>query len=279
MRLASVSREILNLRRGFDGLWVKDGGGYHMAAAGISRESAALLTGIFGKPEEARCILDADRMITALDRDRFRKFLAGHIRKEGARDHLYRIFFGYGMSLGHLASLRIPWLERYLPTASHAGGDLAAARFTSNDIANIRGMVDDFDLIRENLATDVRLYRDFIRDFKKLYRVDAGLRVIGYGEISTVMDVNKGYFLNEDFELRRIDSTRWIWKKMPPFQNTEQVRAYEKLYREYRDILVDETGIDVPATDDGVFRAPRKVQCLRRAGTGGSFDDLQHPGP
>jgi hypothetical protein len=247
MRLARVSRNAAALAGSFDTIWTEHGDGYRLIKESVTPPTAELLTGVFGRYDEARRILGADRLVLSMDREQFRGFLDRHIESAAARGNLFRAFYGHGASIVHLASLQVPWLDGYLPTAARADeGGVMNTVFSKSDIANIRAVIDQFDIILENLAEDIRLYRGFIRDFRGLYREKAGLRIMGYGEISTVMDVEKGNWLDENFELRKAGSTRWIWKKMPPFPGADAVREYDRVYREYRDILINDIGITVP---------------------------------
>lgn len=258
--LASVTREVRRLKDDFDGIWERDGEVFALRRGIVTAKTSDILKNMFGRHDEALAILEADRSLTGLDRDRFRDFLAAHIEKEAARENLFRIFFGYGVSLSSLAKLRMPYLERYLPTTSRADAvQPEELRFYPDDIGNIRHILENFDLISENLEADTRLYRGFIRDFRGLYREKAGLRIIGYGEISTVMDVDKGSFIDENFQLKKVDSTRWIWKKMPPFPDMDQVREYGRVYREYREILVNDIGITVPPQMLSYFQESDRV--------------------
>jgi len=246
-RLASVNRETRRLAGGFGELWERDGDLYRVKWL-PGHEASAIIRNMLGRHDEASEILSADRELLSIDRETVREFLGGVIPNATAAGNLFRIYFGFGVSLSSLASQRIPYLERYIPTALKADSpDLREARFTGEDIVNIRHMIDNLDLITENLDADTRLYREFIRDFRRLYREKAGLGIIGYGEISTVMKVEKGRYLDENFELKKIDSSRWIWKKMPPFPSRDEVREFDRAYREYREILVNDVGIRVPA--------------------------------
>ncbi len=247
-RLASVNSETRRLAEGFGGLFTRDGDLYRIRVAAPGHAASNILRNMLGKNEEVEEILLADQELLSLDRDAFRAFLGDVIKNEAAAKNLYRIFFGFGVSLANLAAQRVPYLERYLPTTLRAdAADFHEARFSGEDIVNIRHLIDNLDLITDNLEADTRLYREFIRDFRRLYREKAGLSIIGYGEISTVMKVEKGRYLDENFELKKIDSTKWIWKKMPPFTGLDEVREYDRVYREYREVLVHEVGIRVPA--------------------------------
>lgn len=263
-RLASVDRELRACKDGFDALWVHDGEIFRLTK-GISKKSAQVLQGMFGKKTDAEEILKVDRELVNLDREKARNFFAKYISKPKSADHLFRILFGYGISLSLLASQRIPYLTRYLPTITRADkADVRDAEYTYEDIENLRHVIENYDLIVENLQADCELSKNFLRDFRELYREKAGLRIIGYGEISTVMKVEKGKYLDESFNRIHINESRWIWKKMPPFPDVESVKAFNQQYIEYRELLVNDIGIAVPVQALSYF--PREGFCAVYAG-------------
>lgn len=51
--------------------------------------------------------------------------------------------------------------------------------------------------------------------------------------------------MNNDIDIIK-DESRWIWKKMPPFPDIEGVEIFERLYTEYRSILTEKIGIEIP---------------------------------
>lgn len=57
------------------------------------------------------------------------------------------------------------------------------------------------------------------------------VRVIGYGEISTVLDIDLG------------DGAALAYKRMPLFHNNEEVERYQALYEEYTRTMAKEIGI------------------------------------
>jgi len=85
-------------------------------------------------------------------------------------------------------------------------------------------------------------------------------RVLGYGEISTVFEIEGGG--REDLALKR----------MPIFRTADELERYEQVFMEYNRILTDEVGLKLPGTahtvvDDHLgrpvfFIAQRKLQPL-----------------
>ncbi len=260
MNLASVSRQILHLRDGFDTLWEVDGSGYRLSDPDISGREMEILTGIFAEPEKAQVILDSCREILDLDRVRFDQYLAEKLANAAAVRNLYGIFYGEGMSIEELVREQVPYLKKYIPTfRAVSGQEPRSLRLRREDIDTIWDIIQLFDRIKQNIAADIALYKKFRKDFRQLYREAAALSILGYGEISTVMQLAKGRRINRDFEMERIESTRWVWKRLPPMTSIDDVKEYERAYREYREILVNEVGLLVP------------VQALRYFDSGGKF--------
>ncbi|MBW2638283.1 MAG: hypothetical protein JRC86_12340 [Deltaproteobacteria bacterium] len=61
--------------------------------------------------------------------------------------------------------------------------------------------------------------------------------IIGYGEISTI------------FEIERASMTGFAFKRMPIFRTIEEMDQYEHLYREYNRLINDDIGIHVPESE------------------------------
>ncbi|TAL33016.1 MAG: hypothetical protein EPN93_15230 [Spirochaetes bacterium] len=245
MKRASVNAEIIRMRDSFDLLWRKDGEDYRLRNPSLSKGAIDILAGIFGKKEEAGAIQEADRALCAIDRLRFNHFLSATIASVPSVNHLYELFFGPGERLERLACDRIPYLERYLPTMGRIGTDMEALVLSKADIDTLWEMIQLFDVIRENLQKDTALYARFRKDFRGHYREGGELSILGYGEISTVMSMVKGRVLDRSFELQRVEGSKWVWKRMPPFPSREEVDRYDAAYREYRALLVA-MGIAVP---------------------------------
>ncbi len=263
-RLASVDRELRSLKNAFDELWMYEGEIFRLKKK-IPQKSIHVLQGMFGKKAEIEKMLRVDSDFVSIDRETIRKFLGTYISKPKSADNLFRILFGHGVSLSLLASQRIPYLSRYFPTISKVDvTQVYNTEYLYEDIENLRHVIENYDIIVENLQSDCELTKIFLRDFRELYREKAGLRIIGYGEISTVMKVEKGKYLDENFNKININESRWIWKKMPPFPDMESVKAFNKQYFEYRELLVNDIGIAVPTQMLSYF--PREGFCAVYAG-------------
>ncbi len=87
-------------------------------------------------------------------------------------------------------------------------------------------------------------------------------RVIGYGEISTI------------FEIEEPSLAGLAFKRLPVFRSTKEMDDYEELFREYRSVLTEGAGIRVPwqntarvvpGTGNGV------VYCMQEKMAPGSF--------
>ena len=74
-------------------------------------------------------------------------------------------------------------------------------------------------------------------DPRHLEKVDIPARVIGYGEISTVLEIGTA------------GASAPAYKRVPIFRNEHEVNCYESLYREYIQTLCDHIGIQVVPSD------------------------------
>jgi len=129
--------------------------------------------------------------------------------------------------------------------------DITLVALTESDLENCRHFIERIDVIEENLEKDVKRYREFAADFFKMYREGTEVAVVGYGEISTVMRLDKKNNLRRDIIE---NESRWIWKKMPPFPAIDEVDGYLRLYEEYRLILTKDIGISVPEQTARYFK-------------------------
>lgn len=86
------------------------------------------------------------------------------------------------------------------------------------------------------LRVDTEILEEFERGldprFPERSRLPA--RVLGYGEISTV------------FEIQVEGLEGYAFKRLPIFVDSEEVRAYRSLYEDYNRILEEEVGINLP---------------------------------
>ncbi|NOY78709.1 MAG: hypothetical protein GXO76_12670 [Calditrichaeota bacterium] len=88
------------------------------------------------------------------------------------------------------------------------------------------------------LKNEQTLAAEFFRDYHALLKYPLELKILGYGEISTVMKPARKFSNRQ--------STRWIYKRMPIFPSLEDVKKYQKIYREYRELLIEKCGLRVP---------------------------------
>ncbi|TFG38544.1 MAG: hypothetical protein E4H39_00050 [Syntrophobacterales bacterium] len=90
-----------------------------------------------------------------------------------------------------------------------------------------------------NDARDISLLEDFEKglDPRHPERSAIPAPIIGYGEMSTIFEINtpslKGY----------------AFKRMPIFRSTEELDRYENLFHEYNRLINDDIGIHVPGSE------------------------------
>src|SRR5450756_1722655 len=89
------------------------------------------------------------------------------------------------------------------------------------------------------LNIDLGLLEEFERhlDPRRPEESEMPARVLGYGEISTV------------FEIGTAEQKDIAYKRMPIFENTEELAEYEKSFREYIRLLGEEVGLELPPYD------------------------------
>lgn len=89
------------------------------------------------------------------------------------------------------------------------------------------------------LNIDQALLEEFERhlDPRRPEESEIRARVLGYGEISTV------------FEIGTDEQKDIAYKRMPIFENNEELVAYEKIFREYILLLNEEVGLELPPYD------------------------------
>jgi len=88
------------------------------------------------------------------------------------------------------------------------------------------------------LKNEQSLAAKFFRDYHALLKYPLELQILGYGEISTVMKPAR--------QFSKRQSTRWIYKRMPIFPSLDDVKKYQKIYREYRELLIEKCRLRVP---------------------------------
>ena len=254
MRLASVGRDVQFLRDNYPDVWQEENGSYSFSTSAVMQSSSLTLRGIIGRYGEASFIINSDKKTAAFNRQRFREFLDDRIASPKAGDNLFSIMFGDGESLLSFALRRIPLLEPCISAIKKINlPDAGAVRLDKGEVDSLLKILWHFREIENAFAVDTGLYDKFIRDFRRLYRNTARIEIIGYGEISTVMQLRKGSWCADAGESAEHDS-RWVWKKMPPFPSRDEVDRYSVLYHKYRKILNDEIGITVPGQMIRQFR-------------------------
>jgi hypothetical protein len=89
------------------------------------------------------------------------------------------------------------------------------------------------------LNIDQALLEEFERhlDPRRPEESEIPARVLGYGEISTV------------FEIGTDEQKDIAYKRMPIFENSEELVEYEKIFREYIRLLNEEVGLELPPYD------------------------------
>jgi len=265
MKLAGVNREIRRLKNRF----LQHRTGYKEFTpsdlSSLSPRALDILIGLFGQHDEARTILEFDRRILDLDHEDFKAFLLERIDSTGARNNLYSLLLGDGESMKSLISRQVPYLEKYIPVMRIID-EMAARNLGLRDeqAVTLEHVIVHFDEIKLNLRRDTALYKRFIRDLRPLYHEQSNLSIIGYGEISTVMEISKGGFLDADNRHLPPEDQEWIWKKMPPFPSLKEALSFERLYQEYRRIIVEDVGITVP--EQRIARFPFNNQYMVYAG-------------
>jgi hypothetical protein len=87
------------------------------------------------------------------------------------------------------------------------------------------------------VQVDVELLKKFERGLDPAHPEQSKIpaKVLGYGEISTIFQIQS-------------DSVKDLaCKRLPIFQTRDEVERYEKIYREYNEVLEKKVGIKVPA--------------------------------
>ena len=83
---------------------------------------------------------------------------------------------------------------------------------------------------------DIQVLNDFEKglDPRHPERSNIPAGIIGYGEMSTIFEIN----------LRSLDN--YAFKRMPIFRSTEEIDYYEILYREYNRLINDDIDVRIP---------------------------------
>jgi hypothetical protein len=246
IRSASVRNEIRHLRDTFHSLWVEEDGLFRLKDPSLTTDSIKIILGIFGKSDEATALFDINSSFSCLDQGEFSDFMDTHIASQKARKNLKKIFSGGSDSILEYVQRQNAFLVRVISTMKKFDiEDISALRINPHDREVVIEIIANLMEIEKNLSRDIELYERFMRDFKRLYRGNAEVDIVGYGEISTVMHLRKTRWMSDDIDIVK-DESLWIWKKMPPFPDSAEVERFEGLYAEYRAILTEKIGILVP---------------------------------
>ena len=107
-------------------------------------------------------------------------------------------------------------------------------------------------------AEDARTYRRFWRELTVRLRPRLRRTVLGWGEISTVVEIRGSPIT----AWRHPDAgvpMRVVYKKMPPFPDWASAKAFVQRYLEYNATLHHELGITVPSFDARVVEQDEQV--------------------
>ncbi len=258
MQLASVDSTLQELSENFYKIWDKTSKGFVLKDAYSYAKTIDIIKGLFGLHDEIMTIMRGNKAILTVDKIRFYQYLVRHIANTRALHYLYNLFYGdENISIEKLVKEQLPYLERYLPTFKKfdRAKNLQQLVLSQFDIQNIWSIIEIFDRIRNNLMQDTALYKQFTKDFTRLYREELKLKILGYGEISTVMQTMHGSVINESFTKIKVTESDWVWKRMPPIDTLADVMALQKVYHEYREILTKKIGIQVPQQQFRYFKS------------------------
>lgn len=258
MQLASVNKELRLLSENFYKIWDKTSKGFVLKDAVEHAKSIDLIKGLFGLHDEITTIMRGNKAILTIDKIRFYEYLVRHIANTRALHYLYNIFYSEEqISIEKLVKEQLPYLERYLPTFKKFDKikNLQELVLSQFDVQNIWSIIEIYDRIRDNLVQDTDLYKQFVKDFTRLYREELKLKILGYGEISTVMQTMHGSIINKSFSKIDITEYDWVWKRMPPIDTLDDVMALQRVYHEYREILTEKIDIHVPQQQFRYFKS------------------------
>lgn len=246
IRSASVRNEVRHLRDTFHSIWAEEDGLFRLKDSSLTKDSITIILGIFGKSDEATALFDVNSSFAFIDPEEFSDFINGHIASLKARKYLTNIFFSGADSILEYVRRQNAFLVRVISTMKKFDiEDIADLRINLHERNMVVEIIANLDEIEKNISRDIELYECFMRDFKRLYRGNAEVDIVGYGEISTVMHLRKTRWIDGEIDIVK-DESRWIWKKMPPFPDIEGVTVFERLYNDYRTLLTEKIGMMVP---------------------------------
>lgn len=101
---------------------------------------------------------------------------------------------------------------------------------------------EKLEQIVPHLTRDLRLLKIFKRDLARRFQQKLTLNLIGFGEISSVLEFVGGDTLAAPHPARN----NWVYKRMPVFPSLAAAKKYAENYHEYFRIITGEIGIQIP---------------------------------
>jgi hypothetical protein len=99
-----------------------------------------------------------------------------------------------------------------------------------------------FHTLLNLIQKELQMFNRFQKDFQALYQQRLSLNVIGFGEISTVLDFAGG----RTFFDSQPERENWVYKKMPIFPNMAEVDKFVTIFEEYHRLFIEEIGVNIP---------------------------------
>lgn len=179
-------------------------------------------------------ILNVNQQISKIiDRKEFNQFIEASIRDHRSQCYLTDLFWGSNIQREHPGI--IPMIEHQNLLLS----DLISKISIEGQFENL---TQHFNPLIQSQQKEFVLVQQFIRDFTALFQRKLELSVIGFGEISTVLEFHGG----NTFCGSRPERESWVYKKMPVFPDMSQVEKFISVFHEYRRLFVEAIGIQIP---------------------------------
>lgn len=257
LQLATVDIAIRYLLENFYKMWDTTSGDFIFKDYHENTKRIYIVKGLLGSCDDIDTIMSGNKAIITLDKLRLYQYLFHHIANTRSLHYLYNLFYGEEhISIEKLVKEQLLYLEQYLQIFKKFDDarQLHELVFSEFDVHNMLLVIQNCNRIRDNLIYDITLYKRFIRDFTKLYREELNLTILGYGEISTVMQITHAS-KSPSFVTMEMPKSDWVWKRMPPIDTFDDVIALKRIYHEYREILTKQIGIKVPEQKFHYFKS------------------------
>ena len=170
-------------------------------------------------------------LFTIVEQEEFRHIISDGIRKPRSREFLTNIVEGSKTresGIIPLVKLQIRLLNNLMA-------------LQSNNLEDVN-FHQTFAQLVDLLTRELLLVDRLLKDLTALYQKKLSLRVIGYGEISTVLEFTGG----ATFQNQHPERENWVYKKMPVFPGMSHVEKFIDVFHEYRRLFVEDIGIQVP---------------------------------